>query len=320
MKILTFSFFAVIVLSVDAFAGYGGNIGLKDDRQYDNLSNPLYSSVARFDANGKPRCTAGFVSENIIITNHHCADLCARNKCSIYFWDGKQYQTSDVNIIAMPKEYSTKDGTDWALFKSDVPNKNFKTVAFTTTGGAVLRGGYGTLRVISDDEIPIIKKAFGEARRTAKCAPSEDKITCVNKVANEILQKQHNIPSLFNDNEKFKTQRCDIHTISEGLVRTTCDSSGGDSGAPLLRGNQLVALNNSGNQSVFGESEKYGAYALNTINFYQAVQDAVMGRWMPPISFGGSAQNDANADSVIATDPQEIQSIMENRLLDFQCD
>lgn len=52
------------------------------------------------------------------------------------------------------------------------------------------------------------------------------------------------------------------------MLRTNCDSSGGDSGAPLIRGKEIVGLNNSDPQNIFNQNDNNGAGVLNTNNFY----------------------------------------------------
>lgn len=306
----------MIMWTINAFAGAGGNIGVKDGREYGELSNPIYSSVARLDSNGYVKGTAGFIAENIVITNRHVAETCIRNKCSVYFWDGTQYQTSDVEILAMPKEHKKDNGTDWAILKTSIPNKNFKQLAPFTTKGLVYRGGFGVMRLIPDEEIPIIKQALVEAR-DAKCEPGEGTVSCVNRVANKLLIEKYNLKPLFNDAKKFKIQQCSIHTImNTGMVRTNCDSSSGDSGAPLLRGNQTVGLNNYGLHGIFDEEEWRGAYAVNTNNFYNIFQ-IIMAKENP----GWPSVDTIKIlqDDNIITDPQEIQRQAEQSLLNYQC-
>lgn len=280
------SFFMFAMMSANAFAGPSGNIGFRDDRRYGQLSELLYSSVARIEKNGSVHGTAGFVSENLVITNRHVAEGCRTGNCSIYFWDGKQYQTSGIQLVTSPKEYKKehKEGTptDWAIMKSEIPNKNFRSVAPESTPGEVLRGGFGLLRIISDSEIPLIKQAYIEAAKE-KCADGEERINCLNRIANDLLQKKYKLKPLFGDQKNFKVQNCKILKVSPEMLETNCDSSGGDSGAPLIRGNQVVGLNVAGAQEIFRPVKKSISYAINTQNFYDAVQRVLSGQVLPEL-------------------------------------
>ena len=276
------SFFMFAMMSANAFARLSGNVGFRDDRRYGQLSELLYSAVARVEKKGVTLGTAGFISENLIITNRHVSDICIKIGCSIYFWDGKQYQTSDVHLVTSPKEYNSKTETDWVIMKSDIPNKHFMSVAPESTPGNVLRGGFGTLRIIADSEIPLIKQAYREAAKE-KCTDGEERISCLNRNAKKILQEKYNLKPLFGDQDNFKVQNCKILKVTPEILTTNCDSSGGDSGAPLIRGNQIVGLNVFGFQDIFRPEKTSFSGAINTRNFYDAVQRILSGQVLPEL-------------------------------------
>lgn len=280
MKRILFTFLSII-LPISSWAGYGGNIGTSDNRRYSSLDDPEYWGIVRFNI-GKSACTGGFVSENIVITNRHCAVHCSQKKCSIDFFDGsKMHNAVPVKLMATPQSSETLNGQDWAFFHSDVKNPQFKSITPQTTFGRVSRGGFGVLRIISDDEIPYLRQIIANItkRYGAECKQqgSRQYIPCINRHINQELKNQ-GLEPLLEDSKNFKVQDCNIlqkHPQSPKMVKTNCDSSGGDSGAPLLRGNSLVALNNSGPQNILNQDNNNGANALNTNNFYSILKQLI---------------------------------------------
>ena len=261
--------------ALNAYAGPGGYIGTADDRRYSTLSDPTYAGVAKLDIGGG-RCTGGFVGKNLVLTNKHCALHCTGNTlCTAEFWDGKSIKKSRITPIYIPRnarnDYSF-DGTDWAVLKSDIANPLFRPVAQHTQKGSISRGGFGVLRVITNDEIPYLRQVFNEVAPQCKRPNRDDVLICLTKRVDERLIREGRKP-LFKDSDNFKVQQCNILYDMPGhpkMVKTDCDSAGGDSGAPLLRGRQIVGLNNSGQQIVFGDTE-VNANGVKTDNFYSTI-------------------------------------------------
>ena len=123
------------------------------------------------------------------------------------------------------------------------------------------------------------------------------------------------------------------------MVETDCDSSGGDSGAPLLRSAQIVGLNNSGLQSVFG-NDSVNANALKTENFYAQVQSAIAKYSVDNTSGNSNTNNNSNNNNtnnvnnqtnnnIVNNNPnngsnnnsdQQLQLLLEQKLQDLDCD
>lgn len=349
MRILT-STILMCMISTAVLGGYGGNIGIKDDRRYGSLEDPLYSAIARLNvgAGNKSGCTAGFIAKNLILTNYHCHQACISKECTITFWDGTQYQDSPIHPFIGPRQNpdgandsSYMTGTDWVIYSTDIPNPNFKQIAQSSSVGQVNRGGFGCLRIIKDSELPELKSIYADMKRKYldKCKEKypDNYIACINNQVNNEL-KRRNIKPLFEDGENFKIQECDITGYLEGnrkMMKTNCDSAGGDSGAPLLRGNTIVALNNSGPQGVFKKDEANGASALNTDNFYPYAQIAIAQSHLAtnpgtttnnvePAQPSQQSETPSAAsptnEPVIITDPNELQQVMNSQLQNFQCD
>ena len=273
-----------IILSVlytaNVFGGYGGYIGQTDNRRYGSLSDPEFYGIAKLSIDGG-RCTGGFISKNLVLTNNHCAVSCAQGKqCSAEFWNGSAYEKSNLRIAAYYKEYKTLNGKDWAILISDKDNNFYRQILPKSTSGQVLRGGFGTLRIIKDNEIPYLKSLYlmvskkyrQQCEEKSKTA-NENFVECINKIVNAELKKAGRKP-LFGDRDNFKIQTCSVlgnHPKSNKMIKTDCDSAGGDSGAPLLRNGKIVGLNNSGAQYVFGNADA-NANAVKTENFYDYAQ------------------------------------------------
>ena len=334
--------FAILlsVYTANVFASFGGNIGVVDDRRYGSLSDPDYRGVVKVKL-GAGGCTGGFISKNLVITNSHCAVLC-KNGCTAEFWNGSAYDKSSLRVVAYYPNYETLNGTDWAILLSDKENKYYiSSIAANSTPGQIHRGGFGGLRIIEDDEIPYLQDLWDRVAREneARCKKeAEAWVDCINKLVEGELKKQGKQP-LMNDGSKFKIQTCKIignHPKSNKMVQTDCDSASGDSGAPLLRSNQLVGLNNSGTHTIFSPDESKGANGVKTENFYKYAQELIA----KYENYSGSSNNASNTvpskpnntnpatntnsptapTSSPITDEQKIQQMLEQQLQSFDCD
>ncbi|MBO4746132.1 MAG: trypsin-like peptidase domain-containing protein [Alphaproteobacteria bacterium] len=355
-----------MLISTTALANTGGNIGVLDDRTYGSLQDPTYSSIAQFRTKDSI-CTSGFIAPNLVLTNRHCVSSCTTpGVCSVKFWNGHNYvetPTTKIVEIGNGPGNMTSNGSDWAILQTADANTNFKNVAAKTSVGPVNRGGYGDLRVIEDSEVDTLKAIFIETaeKYNAECKAQEsrgdnDFESCVFKHFNDELKKRGYKPVL-GDYNNFKVQRCNINgdrPNSPKMVSTSCDSAGGDSGAPLLRGNSIVGLNNSGPHSFFTNNETNGASAVKTENFYSAAQNAIVrfGRnnSNPTQPHNNHNNNNNNAGGNTApghnpaptpggnnttpptnppateppatgiTDPNQIQQILTQEIMQFECD
>ncbi len=343
MKLFVSLFLMLITTSV--FAGLGGYIGEYDNRSYGSLKMSQYSAVAQLKAmnkDGWSGCTGTFVDKNLILTNTHCALPCVNEgrDCIAEFWDGKQYVTTKTTPIMLNEGFQTYAGNDWALMMAYDGNPNVKNVSSTTSLGGVERGGYGTLRVIGKDELPIIRKIVEEVSNKygEKCSKERDWFECWYSYIEEGVKKA-GLKPLNNDDKNFKIQKCNITRnvfVDEGvtyanMVSTDCDSAGGDSGASLFRGNIIVGLNNSGGHGLFftdkpGEQEVFsGGRAVKNQNFYPYIDEAkrivaqrLNGTWVEPKSEVQSEQQPAKKKPI--TDKATMKRMYEQYINGFQCD
>lgn len=283
LKNIIFIFTLIFYTTDSVFAGFGGNIGTFDRRANSSLDDPNYRGIVRFNIGNNSTCTGGFVAPNLVITNRHCAIHCIGNKkanCSISFFDGTTIR-DNVKLIAhmKPNDHETLNGRDWTLFLVDTDSQYYKSIApQSPTNINIRRGGFGTLRVISDDELPKIKQITQQVYKNylseCKTKSAKNPYACLNRHLDRELAK-HNIKPIFGDGKQFKVQTCTIlgkNPQHPTMLKTNCDSAGGDSGAPLLYNGQIVGLNNSGPQNIFNNDDNYGANALNTNNFYRHYQ------------------------------------------------
>lgn len=328
----------LLVFNTNAFAGYGGYIGKYDNRRYGSLEEPEYNGIVKLMLDHGVRCTGGFISKNIILTNNHCAMLCKKG-CRAEFWNGSGYEQSNLKIALFYTKSSTYNGDDWALLVSDKESNFYKTIAPMSTTGQVLRGGYGSLRVIEDSEIPELKRLYAQATQDFKeeCnKKGKNLIECINEKFNKRLKESGKKP-LFGDMDNFKVQTCNILGSYPGknkMLRTDCDSSGGDSGAPFLRAGQIVGLNNGGLQGVFGD-EKANAIGIKTENFYIFTQGIIQkyknanpdNNFLVP--WGGTVNTNKQNETLgpvsldfgePVADDETIEQTLEQKLQDFDCD
>jgi len=276
----------MILLSLytaNTFAGPSGYIGTYDNRRYASLSDPEYRGIVRIMRSNNSLCTGIFISKNLILTNSHCATACL-SSCNAEFSDGTDYKTSNIKTVLYSDKANIYNGDDWGLLSSDQESKVYRNISQTTTKGPILRGGYGIMRVIENDEIPFLRELYNQTKeehREACQKRYKDPISflgCINAHLEDKLKQMGKKP-LFQDQNNFKVQECNIlgdHSKSNKNVITDCDSSGGDSGAPFLRNDQIVGLNLGGEQTLFGNT-KENAFGLKTENFYLPVQAYVIG-------------------------------------------
>lgn len=353
-----------LLITTDVFASYGGNIGISDDRTYGSMEDPLYSAVAKF-ISSKGGCTAGFIDKNLVITNRHCAILCQRNDkpCYIKFWNGREYVQTSATTIMLPREHTNLDGNDWAIMRTDDINPNFKKLAQKSTTGQISRGGFGGMRVIKDSELPTLKEIYIQTERKYRTECQQNKESaysdCIFKHFNEAV-KDNNMQPIMGDQEKFKVQTCNITGDKMGhprMVQTDCDSSGGDSGAPLIRGNTIVGLNNSGPHTFIQDNESNGANAVKNENFYTYAQKKIQktsnnsgnsgGQHTNNNSNNNTTPNNNNSNSNnnsnnngntgnnntgttnnnannnnnnVITDQEQIRKIIEQEIMNLECD
>jgi hypothetical protein len=275
-----FFVFLLAIYTTNAFASHGGHIGRHDDRSYGVLSDQNYHGVVKLTtADGRGRCTGGFVSKNLVLTNSHCAVHC-NNGCKAEFWDGSKYQTANLQVVAYFQDQQGKrrlNGTDWAVLLSDKESPFRKPVVPRSTPGQILHGGFGALRIIEDDEIPFLKDLYVKTKKEfySECKKKESFTGCINGQVDKKLKEMGKKP-LFYDTDNFKIQTCNITGTSkksEKMLQTDCDGASGDSGAPYLRSGNIVGLNNSGPLDIFDGSR--GLYGLKTENFYDYVQQYI---------------------------------------------
>ena len=291
--------FLLSLYTANVFAAYGGNIGAHDDRVYSSLADQNYRGVVRFFDKHGTFCTGTFITKNLVLTNSHCALLC-KNGCAIEFYNGSEYEKSNLKIVAYYENFEVLAGNDWALLVSDKESKFFVPVVSRTTNGSVLAGGFGMLRIIKDEEIPFLKKLYVETDKEfrSECKKEQIYYACINKHVEKKLKDMGRKP-LFNDGENFKIQNCKItgsHPKSQNMIKTDCDAAGGNSGGGLLRNKQLVGLVNSVVMDVFYEEDEVsGATGLKTENFYNNSQKYI--KKYEQSSVTGNNNNDSGGNN-----------------------
>ena len=94
----------LLLYTTNGFCGTGGHIvGQYDNRKYASLSEPDYRGITKLSL-GNYHCTGVFISDNLVLTNSHCAEG-AKNGGSAYFWDGAKYETSNLSITKFNETY-----------------------------------------------------------------------------------------------------------------------------------------------------------------------------------------------------------------------
>ena len=278
--------FLLMIMTTTNLWASSGNIGTSDNRERAELSDELYNSVCKF-LSPQSICTCGFIDEHLIITNAHCVASCnQRGGCSAEFWNANEGRmvTTQAHLITYGDAEDVYNGHDWAILSTDDGNPKFLNVSPDTPISQIHRGGFGTLRIIEDWEVVILRRIVEKYRwgledclnkyTLSKCV--DNWIYTINEAA-----KESGLEPLTGDTQTFKVQECSITNeyvlygkdVYDNMVQTNCDSSSGDSGAPLfVGGNTLVAVNNAGPSLIIQDDDDDGAVGVKSDNFYDVVQ------------------------------------------------
>ena len=173
-------FFILFILPQIACCG----IGTIDKRQYVDWDRYPYSNYVNV-CSGVGCGTGEFVTPKHILTNKHVAECCGigeQDKCLISFSNGKiglakVVETGGGLSNCEDKDEYTSNGWDWSILElmivakqnsdGDIEDYNlnyyhpsFFDIDSTNVGGNLERAGFGSLKVLTNEDIINIKKAY----------------------------------------------------------------------------------------------------------------------------------------------------------------
>lgn len=278
-----------------------------DPREYVDWNSPEYTAFVKMCTSDGTFCTGQFVSPSIVLTNAHCAVVCNSAACHITTSNGAVYPVKYID----GKEYvfrifddDTDTSLDFAFFK--VTDAQFKSDSYFTMDnqyytGDVFNAGFGTLRILSDDEIQQIRKTYVEILRQEDFAEMQkyspntsyqdfQRMQAFNNIdatynarplSKSYFQKiddrlaADGITPVFQDKENFKVQKnCKILKSDAINLRHTCRTAPGNSGGGLVApsGNLVGIVNSS--KDLLGEYGMTGNGLANPV-YYDTYQKLV---------------------------------------------
>ena len=154
--------------TTNGYASKAGSIGQIDNREYGDLSEQKYRGVAKLTLGSQysgllstGECTGVFIAKNLILTNAHCAVRCD-NFCVASFYNGEEMDSVKLSTLTYPSNYEDT-GEDWSVLQTGTDISIDIPIAEKSSTGPINYGGFGSLRIINDDEIHELKRLY--ARR-----------------------------------------------------------------------------------------------------------------------------------------------------------
>ncbi|MBD5389356.1 trypsin-like serine protease, partial [bacterium] len=250
-------------------------VGKIDNREYVDWTTAPYNRIVLFGGN----CTGQYIAPDLILTAAHCVfNHCYDSELDLgdCFFTNSSGQSGTGRVIAVGREYSLANGipldgadytpaTDWALIKTeDLTTDSWFQVAPITQPGKYNSVGFGAIRIIDDDELPIIRKKYvlwlrqkydlGRLVSSKKILEKTKLKTDMWHEFDEFLANVHDetgvsIAPLFppDENRKLKAHlNCDIVEVKDGYFIHHCDEFHGNSGGGYFRGEALHGVTSSG--------------------------------------------------------------------------
>ena len=167
-------------------------------------------------------------------------------------------------------------GTDWSVLElinpSDIAARGNKYIQYaneTPYGDVAFRAGFGALRILSNQDIKNIKDAYTYAfgddlsggvnlNRDEQYIHNVNQRGYYSKLIEEYqdITGQDFLTDLFNDKDNLKIiDDCGITQLYDTHFNHNCDNWAGDSGSALVKRNQIVGLNSSGDGVIFHTHE-----------------------------------------------------------------
>ncbi|MCL2017309.1 MAG: hypothetical protein FWG80_00850 [Alphaproteobacteria bacterium] len=308
-------FVLVMLLSFPAL----GFVGRTDPREKLDWNANSHSGILRFvDSQGGNACTAQFVAPDIIMTAAHCVNESRCHYmgdvqwCMFADFDGNYLSAAVVASGNYVKGFPPLDllmsetsfkgwKEDWVLLRADISSGLGKYQYYNVkpsvskTGTKIDRIGFGTLRVLEDWELKIIRNKALVIIRGEEYDPEQDEkllsdgnssgdgwasrlwefIDTLNISTQEENSGGSAIEPIFYDGHQLKIHRGCSVVLNDGLtVFHDCISFGGDSGGVIAEsGTMNIEAVASGSVPNLSESNDRLGFGVATSQFYEALQE-----------------------------------------------
>jgi hypothetical protein len=230
-----------------------------DRRENADWSRPPYNSIIKLII-GDRHCTATKVSDDKVLTARHCLKNAKGYNVSLKDKNNNSYTIKNYKLGNDSDWAILKDGddSDWAILKADmkndIPSMNVSKLMLYKRD--VERVGFGSLKILSDQEIRNLRQAYAcylykNERNPIKFLreiniffDSYEKVNIYASTKNEDFVnfrdsdifktiKDHN--KIFRDSNNLKISKCQASLSSNKMLPISgCQNWGGDSGGPFL--------------------------------------------------------------------------------------
>lgn len=284
-----------ILFPLSSIAG----VGKIDNREYVNRQKSPYNMIVHFMG----KCTGQYVASDLILTNAHCVyQACHDSEISMPLCRFENFagKSGSGRVVSVGRKYSLNNGgafvdenyspdTDWAIIKTDdLPSDTWFNVGTATVPGRYNSVGFGAMRIIADDELPIIRKKYVSflrkrydmGRMSAKKILNETKLETTmwadfdSFLSDATDETGVSIAPLFPADEEKKLKLhadCEINTVKNGYFFHNCDTFHGNSGGAIFRQNQLHGIV-AGGQDKFSEQDG-DSFGVDAASFWPAIKE-----------------------------------------------
>ena len=287
-----------------AFADVG-----TDKRRYAEWNSAPYNNYVRVCSDAG--CGTGqFISAAHILTSKGSAGCCGvsgKPECVVYTSDGGKYL---AKLVQAGGGLSKCDGaaiegkTHWGVLElqsrddilTRLKSKNFGFKSGTSTANGLWRGGFGDLKVLTDQDVKDIKNAYAEWLKLVYPYNTSKRDAVAERGANMELEGydiyENNgaqfatflnkfkeltgkdfIADYLGDSEHFKViDNCSLKQGAGGVLMHDCAAWSGDGGSAILNNkNEIVALTTFSMNSIDGAG--IGNLAISTNDIFSTVKE-----------------------------------------------
>ena len=268
-----------------------GIMGEHDSREYvkqDEWQKFPYNNIVQLRIYSDQQyavCTGQYVGSDLILTAHHCVQHLINQDVldtDIITATGKYLRVRTTTVKKGNWDYDKFDepavaAQDWLLLRIPAGSPAIKSDSYfdvSNTASVGLTGenwGFGSMRVIRDDELVNIKQividetrkvcnkdydSFVKGKETLRSQQTADAnyiTTCLVGALDNINDRLGDKPlTSEEEGDKLKRSRCRVKSIKNNLLDTDCDTFSGNSGGPFFVNNNLYGVLSKGSNGFKG--------------------------------------------------------------------
>ncbi len=223
---------------------------------------------------GVAGCSAQYVSNNLVLSAAHCIKANATYTITNY-----KGEVAHVSLLTHGEYKNITDSmNDWAIWEIDDPqfySTEFFDIAVPTQTTPVINAGWGWMRVLTEDEIQLLRGIFQDILQEKTNAQN----LAIAQVEPELNARAeaHGLRPLREDQPRLKASECYVifedcstnsvaacqsksvprHAYYPLVLASSCDSWGGNSGGGYISKNEgsLYGITSHGADSFYDNSD-----------------------------------------------------------------